>query len=182
MAGKNVRKEEPGLGLGIEDVKEILNLLDQRGISEFEIERNGFRLRIKRELPHSQPAHHVSAISRVEPSIAGQPTAPSHPVTASAADAPGSPASPEDSTEGLHVVRSPIVGTFYASSSPDAPPFVKAGDRIQKGQVLCIVEAMKLMNEIESDVDGLLVRHFVENGQPVEYGQSLFAINPLPAS
>ena len=81
-------------------------------------------------------------------------------------------------TEDLHTIKSPIVGTFYAAASPGAPPFVKVGDVIQSGQVVCIIEAMKLMNEIEADVSGELVRTLVENGQPVEYGQGLFAIRP----
>ena len=83
-----------------------------------------------------------------------------------------------ESPEGLHLIKSPIVGTFYSAPAPNAPPFVKLGDVVQVGQVLCIIEAMKLMNEIESEVAGELVRVYVENGQPVEYGQSLFAIKP----
>lgn len=81
-------------------------------------------------------------------------------------------------TEELHIIKSPIVGTFYAAASPGAPPFIKAGDMIQAGQVVCIIEAMKLMNEIEADISGELARTLVENGQPVEYGQGLFAIRP----
>jgi acetyl-CoA carboxylase biotin carboxyl carrier protein len=92
------------------------------------------------------------------------------------ASAPKEP--PPAAEDGLHVVRSPIVGTFYESPSPGAPPFVKAGDTIDLGQVLCIVEAMKLMNEIESDIAGEIVKRLVNNGQPVEYGQELFAIRP----
>jgi acetyl-CoA carboxylase biotin carboxyl carrier protein len=179
MAVKNLRKDESRPDLGLEEVKEILDLLEQRGISEFEIERNGFRLRIKRELPHLPPAHHLSAISHGGHAGASQPAAPPQP---SAPSAPSAPAHAEESTEGLHIVRSPIVGTFYASPSPDAPSYVKVGDTIQKGDVLCLIEAMKLMNEIEADVSGQLVRHFVENGQPVEYGQSLFGIKPLAST
>jgi acetyl-CoA carboxylase biotin carboxyl carrier protein len=83
-----------------------------------------------------------------------------------------------DSTEGLYIMKSPIVGTFYSSPSPNAPPFVNAGDTVQVGQVICIIEAMKLMNELEAEVAGKIVRTYVENGKPVEYGQSLFAIEP----
>jgi acetyl-CoA carboxylase biotin carboxyl carrier protein len=84
-----------------------------------------------------------------------------------------------DSTEGLFIMKSPIVGTFYSSPAPNAPPFVKAGDTVQVGQVICIIEAMKLMNELEAEVAGQIVRAYVENGHPVEYGQSLFAIEPV---
>ena len=99
-----------------------------------------------------------------------------HPL-ATGPSAPAEP-SPAESLEGLHLIKSPIVGTFYSAPGPDAPHFVKLGDVIQVGQVVCIVEAMKLMNEIESDVAGEIVRIYIENGQPVEYGQSLFAIKP----
>jgi acetyl-CoA carboxylase biotin carboxyl carrier protein len=92
---------------------------------------------------------------------------------------PAAPIPPaEDELAGAHIIKSPIVGTFYESPSPGAPPFVKAGDTVSVGQVLCIVEAMKLMNEIESDYSGTVVKRFVENGQPVEYGQQLFAVKP----
>jgi acetyl-CoA carboxylase biotin carboxyl carrier protein len=85
---------------------------------------------------------------------------------------------PAESSEGLYIQKSPIVGTFYAAPAPNAPPFVKSGDVVQVGQVLCIIEAMKLMNELESEVAGEVARIYVENGQPVEYGESLFAIKP----
>jgi acetyl-CoA carboxylase biotin carboxyl carrier protein len=85
---------------------------------------------------------------------------------------------PAESSEEVHIIKSPIVGTFYSSPAPNAPPFVEVGDAVQVGQPLCIIEAMKLMNEIESEVAGEVVRAYVENGQPVEYGQSLFAIKP----
>ena len=100
--------------------------------------------------------------------------APSAPAGGPAA--PAKPAAPPE--EDLHVVKSPIVGTYYESPSPGAPPFIKNGDMVEAGQVLCIIEAMKLMNEIESDVAGEIVKRFVNNGQPVEYGQKLFAIRP----
>ncbi len=91
---------------------------------------------------------------------------------------PAAPEAPADETAGAHVIKSPIVGTFYESPSPGAPPFAKVGDTVSVGQVLCIVEAMKLMNEIESDYSGTIVKRFVDNGSPVEYGQPLFAVKP----
>ena len=116
---------------------------------------------------------HASAAPSVSETVAAAPPAP-----VSEPSVPPAPVTPAESAEGLHVVKSPIVGTFYASSSPDAPPFAKVGDVVRVGQVLCIIEAMKLMNELESEVAGEIVRVYVENGQAVEYGQSLYAIRP----
>jgi acetyl-CoA carboxylase biotin carboxyl carrier protein len=151
-----------------------MDVLDERQISEFELERGGVRIRIKRGVSaEAAPVplftnHHApvwSAPLPVEPPPAPGPVAP--------------PAvEPGESGEEVHLVKSPIVGTYYASPSPSAPPFVNVGDEVQIGQALCIIEAMKLMNEIESDAAGEIVRIYVENGQPVEYGQSLFAIKP----
>jgi acetyl-CoA carboxylase biotin carboxyl carrier protein len=168
MAGK--RKDEPAGGL--DDVREILDLLEERGISEFELEKNGFRIRIKREAAR-EGSHHAAPVTHFETPH------PSPPLGASSAAQAATPsAEPPKAEENLHMIKSPIVGTFYASPSPDAPPFVKAGDLVQTGQTLCIIEAMKLMNEIEAEVAGEIARIFVESGQPVEYGQSLFAIIP----
>jgi acetyl-CoA carboxylase biotin carboxyl carrier protein len=97
---------------------------------------------------------------------------------ASATPPPAGPSAPAAAEENLHIVKSPIVGTFYEAPSPGAPPFVKAGDTVEVGQVLCILEAMKLLNEIESDVAGEIVKKMATNGQPIEYGQELFAIRP----
>ena len=93
-------------------------------------------------------------------------------------ESPGAGKTSASADEGLHVVKSPIVGTFYESPSPGSPPFVKPGDKVEAGQVLCIIEAMKLMNEIEADLGGEIVKRLVNNGQPVEYGQPLFSIRP----
>jgi acetyl-CoA carboxylase biotin carboxyl carrier protein len=145
------------------ELKELIEFLIEKDIAEFELERGDVKVRIKRGGEHGTTASVVPAV----PSAAT-------PIATSAAIPP--PEAAPASEEKLHVVHSPIVGTFYEAPSPGAPPFVKAGDKVEAGQVLCIVEAMKLMNEIESDVTGEIVRKLVNNGQPVEYGQELFAI------
>ena len=151
--------------MNLKELKELILFLKEEGIAEFELERGDVKVRIKRAAePGTAPGTAASAQS-----LAGAPVIPSPPS--------GTPATPaEEPEEDLHMVRSPIVGTFYESPSPGSPPFVKPGDMISTGQVLCIVEAMKLMNEIESDVAGELVKRLVNNGQPIEYGQELFAI------
>ncbi len=177
MPGKNPRKGSVPEGPNLDEIRGILDLLEERGIGEFELEKNGFRIRIKREPVH-ETVHHTAPVAQFETHHAKLPVeaaVSAHPVTPSAV-APGEPAAEPGAS--LHTIKSPIVGTFYASSSPDAPPFVKPGDVVQPGQVLCIIEAMKLMNEIEAEIAGEIARVFVENGQPVEYGQSLFAIIP----
>jgi acetyl-CoA carboxylase biotin carboxyl carrier protein len=124
---------------------------------------------------------HLAAAAQAAQSAAGfQPAAVAHthPAAGVAAPAASSPAAVVDDEAGLHIVKSPIVGTFYESPSPGSPAFVKQGDTVEVGQVLCIVEAMKLMNEIESDAAGEIVKRFVTGGQPVEYGQKLFAVRP----
>jgi acetyl-CoA carboxylase biotin carboxyl carrier protein len=130
-----------------------------------EVERSGFRLKID-----GQNAGRAAAPQSV-PAVAAAPTPPS--VAAPQPEAPAAPAAPTG-----HVLTSPIVGTFYASPSPDAEAYARIGDRVRKGQVLCIVEAMKLMNEIESDTDGVIVEIYPKNAQPVEFGEPLFAIRP----
>jgi acetyl-CoA carboxylase biotin carboxyl carrier protein len=159
----------------LQEIRELMDVLDERQINEFEMEKGGVRIRIKRGISGElAPAglftnHHTPAWSAPPPSES----------SASGAASVKSPAAEStESQEDLHLVKSPIVGTYYGAPSPSAPPFVKVGDEVQVGQPLCIIEAMKLMNEIESDATGEIVRVYVENGQPVEYGQSLFAIKP----
>ena len=149
------------------ELKELIEFLKEQDIAEFELERGDVKVRIKRGTPVAiAPATlPISAAPVSTPAIAP-------PVSASASP----PAKSAD--EGLHQVKSPIVGTFYESPSPGSPPFVKPGDTVEAGQVLCIIEAMKLMNEIEADVSGEVVKRLVNNGQPVEYGQPLFSIRP----
>jgi acetyl-CoA carboxylase biotin carboxyl carrier protein len=155
------------------ELKELIEFLIEKDIAEFELERGDVKVRIKRAAePGTAPGPHYFAVPSAAapaPPLGGAPVVPSPP-----SGAPATPA--EEPEEDLHMVRSPIVGTFYESPSPGSPPFVKPGDMISAGQVLCIVEAMKLMNEIESDVSGELVKRLVNNGQPIEYGQELFAI------
>lgn len=148
-------------------IQELIDLLKRNNLTELEVEREGFRVRLRHE-------------------TTAKPT-----VAAAAADiVPASPHSLSESatiplpaeTAGKVTITSPIVGTFYRSPSPDADPYVEEGDLVKKGQVLCIVEAMKLMNEIESEVDGRIVKILAESTKPVEYGQPLFLIDPTPTS
>jgi acetyl-CoA carboxylase biotin carboxyl carrier protein len=164
--------------LDLKELKAILQILDEKDIAEFELEEQGIKLRIRKAANSPQP--HVVVASAVPAPMAAVPAAVNaspvpaepRPVPAPAAGAPA----PVD--EGLHVIKSPIVGTFYRARDPNSPPFVEPGDRVKAGQVLCIIEAMKMMNEIESEVAGEVVRVFRENGNPVQYGEPLFAIRP----
>lgn len=152
------------------EVHQVLDFMTQHNLEEFEYAAGDLRIHLRK------PAAGGGRLPLAVP----EPVAQSVPASAApvaAAPAAAGPAAGEAAVEeGLHLVKSPIVGTFYGAPNPSAPPFVKVGDQVKAGQVLCIVEAMKLMNEIESDVAGELVRVLVENGQPVEYGQPLFAI------
>ena len=159
------------------ELKELIEFLIEKDIAEFELERGDVKVRIRRG---SEPVASTSVPdSRFFTVQAAPPPAPEQgtaPVPGAAAPVIAEkPAAPE---EGLHIVRSPIVGTFYESPSPGSPPFVKPGDIVEAGQILCIVEAMKLMNEIESDVAGEIVKKLVANNAPIEYGQELFALRP----
>ena len=157
----------------LEEIRHLIELMEERDLTEFEMEKGGVRVHILRGgasvgLPAS------AGVDREESSHAAHAQSSPSPTASHAHTEPLA----GESTEGLHLIKSPIVGTYYAAPTPGAPPFVKLGDAVAVGQVLCIIEAMKLMNEIESDVAGEIVRNHVENGHPVEYGQSLFAINP----
>jgi acetyl-CoA carboxylase biotin carboxyl carrier protein len=160
--------------MNLKELKELIEFLEEKNIAEFELERGDVKVRIRRAgEPTVLHAHGEPRFYAVPPAPAPAPEIGTVPVAAASA-APAPPA-PE---EGLHTVKSPIVGTFYEAPSPGAPPFVKAGDQVEVGQVLCIVEAMKLLNEIESDVAGEIVKKLASNGQPIEYGQELFVIRP----
>ncbi len=155
--------------------KEILELIDkvaERGIAMVEVERAGTKVRIEGKSTQPQVIHTISE-SRGDSSPANTATTSSLPPAAPAA-IPAAP--PVDEDAGLHIITSPIVGTFYRAPNPESDPFVNVGDRVSKGKVLCIVEAMKLMNEIECDADGVLERIYPQNGQPIEYGEKLFAV------
>jgi acetyl-CoA carboxylase biotin carboxyl carrier protein len=167
--------------VNLDDVREILALMRENGLSEFEIEHEGLRLRLRKEAATPvAPSHSSSAVSVVAAAAhalgaAGVGTMPGMPASGQP-DGQGSAGLPAEAEIELAVVKSPIVGTFYRSSEPAAPPFVEIGATVKKGQVLCIIEAMKLMNEIDSEYDGEIVNVYVENGQPVQYGERLFAI------
>jgi acetyl-CoA carboxylase biotin carboxyl carrier protein len=158
----------------LQDLKELIEFLKENGIAEFSTESGERKVSIKFAGP--APAFDPSAFA----AAMGQSRGASPSSHSGSASAPASePAStPADENAGLHIVTSPIVGTFYESSAPGSPAFVSVGDHVDVGQVLCIVEAMKLMNEIESDAAGEIVKRFVNNGQPIEYGQQLFAVRP----
>jgi len=158
--------------LSFEQIKELIEMVAKHGLHGLELERSGFRLSISGRDSHPAAAAPATETASAAPAANAAP-APA----ATAAAAPAATAETVAAAEG-HVVRSPIVGTFYASPSPDAEPFVRVGDRVRQGQVLCIVEAMKLMNEIESDATGTVQQVLVKNAQPVEYGEPLFAIRP----
>jgi acetyl-CoA carboxylase biotin carboxyl carrier protein len=154
------------------ELKELIEFLIEKDIAEFELERGDVKVKIKRAGEHTVVHTHAEM-----PYVAAPGQESRQPSTVPPAPAPPSAAAIQPAPEeNLHIVKSPIVGTFYEAPSPGAPPFVKVGDVVEVGQVLCIVEAMKLLNEIESDVAGEIVKKMGSNGQPIEYGQELFAI------
>jgi len=161
-------------GKKIEELRELVEFLKANGIAEFDMEQDDVKVRIKfAGAPAAAGGLDLSQLSRL---MASAPAA-AHAASAGGTAAPSAAAElASELEEKLHEVKSPIVGTFYESPSPGAPPFVKVGDQVEVGQVLCIVEAMKLMNEIEADVAGEVVKRIATSGQPVEYGQPLFAI------
>ena len=163
-------------GVDIEQLEQLLAFMAEHGLEEFEYAHGDLSIRLKKAGARSSaPAIHTSplvteAVAAAHP-VPATPAVVVPPIPASAV-----PAAPP--SEQLHIIKSPIVGTFYAGASPDAGPFIKVGDTVEAGQTVCIVEAMKLMNEIEADTAGEVVRVMVENGHPVEYGEQLFAIRP----
>ncbi len=158
------------LGVPHADVQDLVELLKRNNLAEIEFERQGVRIRLRRDMG---PATVVTTSAAVEPVTVVQDVPAKR-------DAP--PASEPVDTTGMLTITSPIVGTFYRSPSPDADPYVEEGDVVKKGQVLCIVEAMKLMNEIESEVDGKIVKILAESTKAVEYAQPLFLIDPNAAA
>jgi acetyl-CoA carboxylase biotin carboxyl carrier protein len=162
----------------IDEIRELLRLFNESGVGELEVQRGQDRVRIRRLEPERPPA--VTMMSPPTIPAAPSPAAPeAAPPVPTPAPAPAPVPGPAPESEPTTIlVKSPIVGTFYESSSPDAPPFVKVGDTVEPGQVLGIIEAMKLMNEIPAEVAGIVAAKLVENGKPVEYGEALFAIQP----
>jgi len=163
--------------VNLDDVREILALMRDNGLSEFEIEREGLRLRLRKEAVVTVAAAPALPAGTLPMAAAAPPAAADTGGAAPGAQAQPPASGPQAADEiELAVVKSPIVGTFYRSSEPSSPAFVEIGAKVKKGQVLCIIEAMKLMNEIDSEYDGEIVNVYVENGQPVQYGERLFAI------
>lgn len=167
--------------MNLKEIKELVDLVARRGLSGLELERPGFRLKIEgakaeAPLPLASLSPMPIAVSATPVPAAPALSAPAREGAPGAVAAPPPPAALAPASDGAHVVPSPIVGTFYRAPNPDATPFVQVGQRVEKGQVLCIVEAMKLMNEIESDVAGTVVEIFPQNGQAVEYGEPLVSI------
>jgi acetyl-CoA carboxylase biotin carboxyl carrier protein len=156
--------------VNLKELKEILQLLDEKEIAEFELEEEGMKLRIRKASPSG--ATPAPALVPVAPPVAA--AAPAPVATPAAVPAPPPPAPEPD--PGLVVVKSPIVGTFYRTPDPNSPPFVSVGDKVRPGQVMCIIEAMKLMNEIEAELAGEIVTIHHESGQPVQFGDPLFSI------
>jgi oxaloacetate decarboxylase alpha subunit len=162
--------------MNIKEIKELIETVCQNGITELEVERAGVRVKIRKDVAAAPSVTSAVFIPSVSASHVAQPAAISKdgPTTK-----PQSESSGAGIDEDLIVVRSPIVGTFYRASNPDVEPFVRVGDFVESGRVLCIIEAMKLMNEIESEASGEVVKIYLENGEPVEFGQSLFGIRPV---
>ncbi len=169
--------------MNAKELKSILQALQEHEVSELTLETPDYKLTIKRgnELPYVA----ATAPVVVQPSVVPSPAPAASPAPAptptpppASQPAPAKAEAPKEDTSKYAEVRAPIVGTFYRAPSPDAEPFVKEGDTVKKGQVLCIIEAMKLMNEIESEVSGVVRKIMVSNGEPIEYGQVLFLIEP----
>ena len=160
--------------MDFDEIKQILEMMREHDLAEFEMERDGLKVRVRKA---GAPTFHASPIQIGSVPVPPQVLPALAPIAA--APAPGNPA-PADDIESMElaVVKSPIVGTFYRSPEPGARPFAEIGDTVRKGQVLCIIEAMKLMNEINAECDGEVVKCYVENGQAVQYGERLFAIKP----
>ena len=152
----------------IEEIRELINVVNESGIAELELQRGENRVRIRR----TERGYR----GNFAPAVETQPVVSAPPPPAVA---PTPPVAPQAPAENELLVKSPIVGTFYESSSPGSPPFVRVGETVQPGAVLCIIESMKLMNEIEAEVAGVVMSKLVGNGQPVEYGEALFGIRPL---
>jgi acetyl-CoA carboxylase biotin carboxyl carrier protein len=159
--------------MNFDEIKQLLDMVREHELSEFELERDDFKIRVRKNTSGQwsatmPPVSHVNYAPVMAPPMAAPAAAPTAPVL-----------TPAQEDTDFAVVKSPIVGTFYRAPEPGAKPYADVGDTVKKGQVLCIIEAMKLMNEINSDVDGEVVKVYVENGQPVQYGERLFAIRPF---
>ena len=164
----------------VEDLRQLIEFLKSHGVSEFDVDRGDLKLRLKFNPVESGPAG-LSDLARLlqsAPQGVAQQVAAASAQAGPASGAAGTAEPAANADAGLHMVKSPIVGTFYGSPSPGAAPFVGPGDHVEKGQVIAIIEAMKLMNEIEADVSGEVVKCLVANGQAIEFGQPLFSVRP----
>lgn len=175
-AGKRPRNaQRPAASVNLEELRELIGLLRENGLAELELENEGFRVRLRRESAIAESSH-----AAVSPPVPVPAPAPAPPAPAPAASGPAHPGTQATTAaaqdQDLHIISSPIVGTFYRSPSPTAEAFVKIGSNVENDTVVCIIEAMKLMNEIQAETSGEVVKIYVENGQPVEYGQPLFGI------
>jgi acetyl-CoA carboxylase biotin carboxyl carrier protein len=160
----------------VDEIRELIALASETGIAELEVQRGDNRVRIRRAV-FGSPQEIVMAPSTI---VAAAPVAASHAVPAPTPPVEvGKGKEPPKGDPNLILVKSPIVGTFYESPSPGSPPFVRVGEKVQPGKVLCIIESMKLMNEIESETSGVIESRLVLNGQPVEYGEALFAVRAV---
>lgn len=159
------------MGMDIKQIQDLIKFVSKSGVNEVSIEEKDFKITIK-------TAQEPTYVTATVPAPAPAPTIAAAPATSAAPSAPAA-ASPAVTDESKYItIKSPMIGTFYRSSSPDKPSFVNVGDEIAEGQVLCIIEAMKLFNEIESEVSGKIVKVLVDNSQPVEYDQPLFLVEP----
>ncbi len=163
-AAESAEGSAMGMKIDYDEIGKLIALLEEKNLSQFELETENFKIKIGRGVPAAAPS--VSLAPAPAPPSEGSGNPVLVPVHAREFDPSWS------------LIKSPMVGTFYRAPDPTADPFVEVGDSVKKGQVLCIIEAMKLMNEIESDVDGIVVEIFGENAKPVEYGQKLFAVRP----
>ena len=185
VSQKAARRQEkaasPGRSVNMDELRELIGLLRDNGLAEFELEQEGFRVRLRRDVDFSEaaaPAHNSPAPA-APPQRSAAASAPAPAATAATVPVhPGAQAETAASEDqSLQIIPSPIVGTFYRSASPNAEPFIKIGSHVAPDSVVCIIEAMKLMNEIQAETSGEVVKIYVENGQPVEYGQPLFGIS-----
>ena len=168
-AGKRSRAaQKPAASVNMDELRELIGLLRDNGLAELELENEGFRVRLRRDSERAESSHAPAQHYAPAPAPAPAASGPAHPGTQA------STAAAQD--QDLHIIPSPIVGTFYRSPSPSADAFVKIGSNVEPDTVVCIIEAMKLMNEIQAEMSGEVVKIYVENGQPVEYGQPLFGI------
>ncbi|WP_437564010.1 acetyl-CoA carboxylase biotin carboxyl carrier protein [Sorangium sp. So ce542] len=172
--------ERPSMNINLKQLRALVRLLEKRNVSDFEFEDEHVRIRLTRGgfVPQGGATQLAPVAYQLQSAPAAAPAAPPAPAPSPAAApaAAPAPAAAAASDEGISYVTSPFVGTFYRSPSPDAPPFVDVGSAIRVGQALCIIEAMKLMNEIEADSPGTIVEILVDNGKPVEFGQRLFKV------